>query len=160
MAIDCFVKIDGVESEATAKGHEKEIDALSWSWHVHQPSAVGSGVGGMAKGKAVPGEFVFTHHYDKASPIIAKYAFNGKHFPKIVATCAQAGEGQKDFLVITMKECMILHCAPSGSSGGDVVETVTLGYSEIEFDYKAMDSKGTLGGSVKFSHNVNTEVTS
>lgn len=158
MAIDCFVKIDGVESEATQANHKGEIDCLSWSWGVHQPSAVGSGVGGHAKGKAVPGEFTFSHHYDKSSPIVAKYCANGKHFPKIVATCAQAGESQKDFLTITMKDCMILSASPSASSGGDVIETIALGYSEIEFDYKAMDSKGTLGGSVKFGWNVNTEV--
>jgi len=48
------VKIEGVESESIHKDHKGEIDCISWSWNVHQPSAVGSGVGGQAKGKAIP----------------------------------------------------------------------------------------------------------
>jgi type VI secretion system secreted protein Hcp len=154
MPIDCHIKIEGVESESVHKDHKGEIDVLSWSWSVSQPSAVGSGVGGQAKGKAIPGEFVFTHRYDKASPVIAKHCAQGKHFPTIVCTARQAGEGQKDFLKITLKECMITSAQPSAAGGGEIMEAVALSYVDIEFDYKPMDEKGNLGGSVKFGWNV------
>ncbi|MDA1018064.1 MAG: type VI secretion system tube protein Hcp, partial [Planctomycetota bacterium] len=32
MAMDTFIKIDGIEGEARDKDHGKEIDVLSWSW--------------------------------------------------------------------------------------------------------------------------------
>lgn len=150
MSLDCHIKIDGVESESQHADHKGEIDCFTWSWSVTQPSGTGSGVGGDAKGKAIPGEFQFTHRYDKASPVIAKHCAAGKHFPTITATCRQAGEGQKDFLKVTMKECMIISVAPVASSDGGIQEAVSLAYSDIEFDYKPMDAKGTLGGSVKF----------
>lgn len=159
MPIDCHVKIEGVESESLHKDHKGEIDCVSWSWDVSQPSSVGSGVGGDAKGKAIPGHFVFTHRYDKASPVIAKHCAQGKHFPSIVATCRQAGEGQKDFLKITLKECMITSAAPSAHSDGGVVENVSIAYSDIEFDYKPMDEKGVMGGAVKFGWNIRTTET-
>ncbi|MGB7991069.1 MAG: type VI secretion system tube protein Hcp, partial [Candidatus Methylophosphatis roskildensis] len=32
MAVDFFLKIDGIEGESADSKHKKEIDVLSWSW--------------------------------------------------------------------------------------------------------------------------------
>ena len=32
MAVDYFLKIDGIEGESTDKKHAKEIDVDAWSW--------------------------------------------------------------------------------------------------------------------------------
>jgi type VI secretion system secreted protein Hcp len=32
MAVDMFLKLDGVNGESKDKVHGKEIDVLSWSW--------------------------------------------------------------------------------------------------------------------------------
>ena len=48
-AVDYFLKIDGVEGEATAKGHEKEIEILSWSWGVSQSSAANASARATSK---------------------------------------------------------------------------------------------------------------
>ena len=37
MAIDMFLKIEGVEGESTDKSHKGEIDILSWSWGMDSP---------------------------------------------------------------------------------------------------------------------------
>jgi type VI secretion system secreted protein Hcp len=131
---------------------------VSWAWVVAN-DVVGSG-GGSGMGKATPGDFHFTHLYDKGSPVIAKYCASGKHFADATLTSRKAGEGQKDFLVIKFKEVFIKSVQPSGSSGGDIVESVTLSYKEIEFAYKPQDDKGGLGGEVKFGwNNATTEIT-
>ncbi len=158
MSSDFHIKFDGVEGEATHKDHKGEIELLSWSWGVSQHSGSMSG-GGSGKGKAVPGDFSFTHLYDKASPVLAKHCVSGKHFPTVKLTAREAGEGQKDFLVITMKEVFISNVAPSGSHGGDLVESVSCTYKDIEFAYKAQDNKGGLTGEVKFGWNVATTET-
>lgn len=153
MSTDCHIKFDGVDGEAAHKDHKGEIEVLSWTWGVSQPSG-GSAGGGSGRGKAVPGEFHFTHLYDKASPVLAKQCASGKHFKDAKLTARKAGEGQKDFLVITMKEVFVSSVQPSGSSGGDVVESVSFSYKDIEFAYKPQDDKGGLGGEVKFGWNV------
>lgn len=158
MSSDFHIKFDGVDGEATHKDHKGEIELLSWSWGVSQHSGSMSG-GGSGKGKAVPGDFSFTHLYDKASPVLAKHCVSGKHFPTVKLTARKAGEGQKDFLVITMKEVFISNVAPSGSHGGDLVESVSCTYKDIEFAYKAQDNKGGLTGEVKFGWNVATTET-
>lgn len=154
MSTDSHIKFDGVEGESTHQDHKNEIEVLSWSWGVSQPAGLAGG--GSGKGKAVPGDFHFTHQYDKASPVLAKKCAQGVHFPTAKLTARKAGEGQKDFLVMTMKEVFVTSVNPGGGTGGDILEQVSCSYKEIEFAYKAQDAKGGLGGEVKFGWNTAT----
>jgi type VI secretion system secreted protein Hcp len=154
MAIDTHIKFEGVEGESTHKDHKGEIEVLSWTWGVsNASSAVG---GGSGKGKATPGDMHMTHRFDKASPVLSKHCASGKHFKEVKMTSRKSGEGQKDFLVVTLKEVFVTSVQPSGSSGGDIVESVSMTYKDIEFAYKPQDDKGGLGGEVKFGWNTAT----
>ena len=157
MSTDSHIKFDGVEGESTHKDHKGEIDVLSWSWNVSNNTSLAGG--GSGKGKANPGDFVFTHTYDKASPVLAKQCASGKHFKTVKLTARKAGEGQKDFLVVSMKEVFITAVSPSGGHGGEIIENVAFSYKDIEFAYKAQDDKGGLGGAVKFDWDVATTET-
>ena len=157
MTTDSHIKFDGVEGESTHKDHKGEIEVLSWTWGVTQPA--NSSGGGTGRGKAIPGEFVFTHLYDKASPVLAKKCAQGVHFKDAKLTARKAGEGQKDFFVLTMKEVFITSVSPSGGHGGEIIENVSCSYKDIEFAYKAQDDKGGLGGEVKFGWDVATTET-
>ena len=154
MSSDTHIKFDGVEGEATHQDHKGEIEVLSWSWNVSNASGIAGG--GSGKGKANPGDLVFTHKYDKASPILAKKCASGTHFPTVVLTARKSGEGQKDFFKITMKEVFITSAAPAGSSDGEIIENISMSYGAIDFSYKAQDDKGGLGGEVKFGWDVKT----
>lgn len=158
MPTDTHIKFDGVDGEATHKDHKGEIEVLSWSWNISNASGVAGG--GSGKGKGTPGEFNFVHQFDKASPVLSKKCAQGAHFPSVIVTARKSGEGQKDFLKITMKEAFITSVAPAGSQGGDLIESVSMSYGFIEFGYKPQDDKGGLGGEVKFGWNIKTtEVT-
>jgi type VI secretion system secreted protein Hcp len=158
MTTDTHIKFDGVDGEATHKDHKGWIEVLSWSWGLSNASGLSGG--GSGKGKADPGDFSFMHLYDKASPNLAKKCAQGSHFKEVTITSRKSGEGQKDFLIIKMKEVFISSVQPSGSSGGDIAESVSMTYGSIDFEYKAQDDKGGMGGGVKFGWNVKTtEVT-
>jgi len=157
MTTDSHIKFDGVEGESTHKDHKGEIEVLSWSWGVTQGASLAGG--GSGRGKAAPGDFSFTHLYDKASPVLAKHCAAGKHFKDAKLTARKAGEGQKDFLVVTMKEVFVTAVHPAGGAGGDIHEQVSCSYKDIEFGYKAQDDKGGLGGEVKFGWNIGTTET-
>jgi len=154
MATDTHIKFDGVEGESTHRDHKGEVEILSWSWAVSN-SSHGAG-GGSGKGKANPGDFSFTHIYDKASPVLAKKCAQGVHFKEVVVTARKSGEGQKDFLKVTMKEVFITSVQPSGHTEGDIMESVSMSYGNIDFAYKPQDEKGGLGGEVKFGWNTKT----
>lgn len=155
MAIDTHIKFDGVDGEATHKDHKNEIQVLSWGWNVSNATNVGAG-GGSGKGKAEAGELWFDHTYDKASPILAKKCAQGAHFKEVVLTSRKAGEGQKDFLKVTMKEVYITSVDITGGGGGDINDAVRMSVGSIDFSYKAQDEKGALTGEVKFGWNVKT----
>jgi type VI secretion system secreted protein Hcp len=155
MASDVHIKFEGVDGEATHKDHKGEIEVLSWSWSAVNGSASRSG-GGSGKGKGDPGDFSFTHVYDKASPVLAKKCVQGVHFPTVVVTARKSGEGQKDFLKVTMKEVFITAVGPAGGSSGEIMENVSMSYGDVEFAYKPQDDKGGLGGEVKFGWNAKT----
>lgn len=157
MSSDTHIKFDGVEGEATHKDHKGEIEVLSWSWGVtNAGQSVG---GGSGKGKANPGDLHLTHVYDKASPVLAKHCATGKHFKTVTLTARKAGEGQKDFLKVTLKEVFITSVQPSGGSSGDITESISMAYKDVEFSYKPQDNKGGLGGEVKFGWDIATTET-
>jgi type VI secretion system secreted protein Hcp len=49
MAVDMFLKLDGVKGQSKDKAHTQDIDILSWSWRMsnggsaHQGGGAGSG---------------------------------------------------------------------------------------------------------------------
>ena len=157
MATDSHIKIEGVEGEATHADHTGEIAVLSWQWGVNNASQ-GAGPG-QGLGKSTGNDFSFDHLYDKASPVLAKNCAAGKHFPTVVLTARKSGEGQKDFLKVTMKEAFITSVKPAGMRGGEITESVSMTYKDIEFAYKPQDDKGVTGGEVKFGWNLATTET-
>jgi type VI secretion system secreted protein Hcp len=149
------LKIDTVDGEDKRKGAEGQIEVQTFAWSIDNATDPTTG-GGSGKGKAVPGFFTFTHNYDKASPTLAKCCASGKHLANAKLTVTKAGEGQKEFLTVTMKQVMVAHVSHTCTQGGDVNETVSMSYADIEFDYKPQDDKGALGGSVKFGMDLRT----
>lgn len=152
MEVDTHLKIPDVPGEAKHKDHKDEIEVLKWNWAVNNAASISGG--GSGRGKAVGGNFTFTHRYDKASPVLAKKCVGGNHFDEVVMTARKAGDGQKDFLVVKMKEVFITGVQPASGSNGSIVENVAMSYGEIGFEYKPQDEKGALGGPVSFKWNV------
>jgi type VI secretion system secreted protein Hcp len=158
--IDSFLKLDKVTSESTKKGHEKEIDVLSWTWGASNASSLGGGGSGLSRGKAVPNDFHITHRYDSASPTIAQKCANGSHFDTAVVTCRQAGGDQQEFLKITMSHVIITNVSPAASEGGEIVEAVSMMYNKVKYEYKPMDATGKLGGAIVFEWDVSAQTVS
>lgn len=158
MSSDFHIKLAGVDGESKHKDHKGEIEIYSWNWGVSNSSGAASG-SGSGKGKAVAGDLMFSHNYDKASPTLAKKCVQGSHFDTLELTCRKSGEGQQEYLKIKLKEAFINHISTNGAAGGDVVETVSVSYKDIEFSYKEQQEKGSTSGDVKFGWNVgSTEV--
>lgn len=155
MAIDTHIKFDGIDGESTNKDHKGEIDVLSWSWGLTQAGNPSNG-GGSGRSKAVPGEFRIVHSYDKASPLLARTAASGQHIKSAVLMARKAGEGQKDFLKVTMKEVFITSVQASASDREGIAEEVAMSYAAIDFSYAPSTSKGSLGTPVTFDWNIRT----
>ncbi len=155
MTMDMHIKFDGIDGESAHKDHKGEIEVLSWSWGVSRPAGPIAG-GGSGRSKPVPGELLIVHHYDKASPMLAKKIASGAHIKTAVLTARKAGEGQKDFLLVTMTEVSVNSVQTTASEGGEITEQVALSYARIDFSYAPSKSNGTLETPVTFGWDLKT----
>ena len=105
MAPDIFAKIGDIKGESLDDKHKDEIEVLSWSWGVTNAAPKGGGGGGA--GKASFRDLTFTHHIDKASPLLLKGCATGQHLKEATITHRKAGKGQQEFLIIKMNDVII-----------------------------------------------------
>jgi type VI secretion system secreted protein Hcp len=153
MPIDTHIKFDGIDGEATDRDHKGEIEVLSWSWGLSAQPSGGPGAGG-ASGKATAQDLSFVHHYDKASPLLARAAATGTHLKQVTLAARRSGQGQKDFLKVTMKEVFVTAVQPSGTQAEGIAESVSVRSRQIAFEYQPTDTKGQPGTPVKFSWDI------
>ncbi len=147
MAADYFLKIDGIEGESADAKHKAEIDLLSYSFGATQTGSHSTGGGGGA-GKVSMHDFSFAMHVNKATPKLLLACACGEHIKKAVLTCRKAGKDQQEFLKVTFSDLLVSSYQTSGSS--DIpVESISLNFAKIEFEYKEQKADGTLGGAVK-----------
>ena len=112
----------------------------------------------MAVGKGQAQDLHFTKKYDRASPNISKNCISGKHFKDATISMSIAGGSQEDFLVIKLKEVYITSHQVTAGAGGEVTDSVSMAYADIEYAYKPQKPDGSLGGEVKFGVDQRTTV--
>ena len=155
MAADIFAKIGDIKGESLDSKHKDEVEVLSWSWGVSQSSStLQSGVG-VAEGKANFNDFNFTHHVDKASPILMKACATGEHIKEATITVRKAGKGQQEFLIIKMSDVLITSVNPGGS--GDAAafaESVAMQFAKVDLEYKPRKADGSLDVGLHFKYNI------
>jgi len=149
MAVDYFLKIEGVEGESKDSKHKGEIDVLSWSWGESQSGSAAT-AGGHGSGKVSMQDFHFVMQVNKSSPKLLQACANGKHFTKATLVCRKAGETQQEYLKITFTDVLISSYQTGGSSG-DVIPTdqISLNFAKIEYEYSEQKPDGSLAGAVK-----------
>jgi len=147
MAIDMFLKIDGIEGESADDKHANEIELISFNWGMSQASSMHAGTGG-GQGKVSVDDLSFVHFLDKASPILIQTCMSGKHIPKDVLTARKAGEKPLDYLKITMTDVLVSSVSPSGSNGAGqaVMEAVGLSFSKVKVEYQPQGADGSAKG--------------
>jgi type VI secretion system secreted protein Hcp len=158
MAIDTHIKFDGVDGESTHKTTKVRSRSCPGPGSVSNVNAGAPSAAVRVKARATPAMTSTSCTPTTRRPRSWPSAAPRVHFPTVVLTARKSGEGQKDFLKVTMKEVFITSVQPSGSSQGDIVESVSMSYGSVDFSYKAQDDKGALGGEVKYGWNVKTTV--
>jgi len=148
MATDYFLKIDGIPGESTDSKHKDDIDVMSWSWGETQSGSHAYGGGGGA-GKVSMQDFNFTMNVNKATPKLLLACASGEHIAKATLICRKAGKEQQEYLKINFSDLLVSSYQTGGSQGDVVpVDSISLNFSKIEFEYYPQDAKGGLGPKV------------
>lgn len=155
MALDIFLKLDGVEGEAQDETHKGEIDVLAWGWSLSQSGTThqGSGSGG---GKATFQDLSVTKWTDKATITLVDHTATGKHIDNGKLTVRKAGgEDPLEYLTIELKNIIITNVSLGGAGGEDrLTENVTLNFGEFKIIYREQTKKGGKGKSPDFGWNI------
>jgi type VI secretion system secreted protein Hcp len=93
MAVDMFLKLDGVKGESKDKTHFQDIDILSWSWGMSNSGSAHQG-SGAGSGKVNVQDVSITKYIDSSSPKIMLSCCDGAHFATAMITVRKAGGGQ------------------------------------------------------------------
>lgn len=155
MAVDMFLKLGDIKGESQDDKHKDEIEVLSWSWGVSQAGSMHTG-GGGGVGRADFHDLTFTHHMDKASPVLFQSCSGGEHIKEAVLTLRKAGKTPQEFLLVKMTDVVVTSVHPAHEGGRDsgVTETATLQFSKVALEYKPQKADGSLDAGVHFKHDI------
>lgn len=148
-AVDVFLKIDGIDGEATTRDHKGEITVYAYSWGMDRAYAQAAG-GASAAGRPCVSELTISKPLDKASPKLMGAVIAGNNIGKARMTMRFAGEAQQDFYLVEMTNVQVSSLQQSGSSELPM-EQVSLRFQSVNVSYKPQDDKGGLGPTVPVS---------
>jgi type VI secretion system secreted protein Hcp len=150
MAVDMFLKLDGIQGESVDAKHHNEIEVVSYSWGV-----VNSGdAAPRRRGKPHAAALNVNAHTSKASPSLFLHCCTGQHIATGILTARKAGEQPFEFLHIKMTDILIANYQ-TGSNGGDVlpVETISLEFAKVQVVYTPQSAAGGALGDISAAFN-------
>jgi type VI secretion system secreted protein Hcp len=149
MAVDYFLKLDGIPGESTDAKHKDEIDVLAFSWGVSQTGSPRPGGGGGGGGKAVFEDLLVVARTSKASPKLWLACASGQHIKSAVLTCRKPGKAPFEFLKITLTDVLVSSYEIDGSDEEPPLDQFALSFAKVETAYTAQDATGKAQPPVK-----------
>ena len=142
MAVDYFLKLDGIPGESTDAKHKGEIEVLAFSWGVSQVGSSGRGVG-VSAGKAIFEDLLVVARTSKASPKLWQACATGQHLKTAVLVCRKgSGQNKVEFLKITLEEVTITSYEIDGSDEELPLDQIALAFAKVETEFVSVDPKG------------------
>lgn len=87
----------------------------------------------------------------KASPKLMQAAANGKHIREATLFGVKSGESRHEFLKIKLQPILISSYQTGGSSGEIPVDSFSLNFDKIEFEFTPQNADGSAGDTVRGS---------
>ncbi len=143
------MKIDGIDGESLQKGHEKEIELMSFSWGESNAGSFAGNMGG-GSGKVSMQDFHYTVPINRSSPKLFLACATGEHIKSATLTCRKAGKTQQEFLKWKFTDLLISSYNTGGSGGADVlpIDQVSFNFTKIEISYAPQKQDGSLDAAI------------
>jgi type VI secretion system secreted protein Hcp len=147
---DLILHIEGVEGECKLDGYAKMITCLSYSHGVSNALQTDVANVGRSIGRCSHGDFTVSKYLDKASPLLAYKSCIGANLGTVTFTGLRShgDAGHAPFIIYTFDNTMISNVSVSAGSGSTPVESVSLNYTKIKWEYKVQGENMAEPGSV------------
>ena len=142
MAVDCFLKLDGVRGGSTDAKHKDEIDLLSFSFAASQSGGTSSG-GGGGSGKVQISSLSCTAVTGRAGPQLFQLCAEGKHIKQALLTVRKPGKTPFEFVKIKLEEVFVSAYAVGGGEAEGLHDAFSLGFKRITYDFVPQKPDGS-----------------
>lgn len=148
-----FIKIDGIEGEATDKAHDKWILADSASLPVFRSIPSGAVDQQRTKGETSLGDISFVRQLDKSSPKLFEATTLGKFNKQVsVEFTTTTGGKTETYLKWLLENVIFTGYSVHGNASGEPMpsEQVSCNFTKITYTYTEFDNKtGSKKGNVE-----------
>ena len=158
MALEFYLKLDGIDGESTDSKHKDWIEVLSYSHAVEQEGASRSGGGQGTVGRANFSDFSVVKYIDKASPKIVLTCASGAHVKSAKMELCQSTKDKHPYMKYTLSDVVISSVKPSGQQTNNQLpmEEVSMRFAKIEWEFTPMDAGGKAQAAQKSNWDLKT----
>jgi type VI secretion system secreted protein Hcp len=154
MALEVFLKVDGVDGESEDRVHAGEIQLISFSFGADQPGYASVG-GGLGAGKVDVHNLVVVKYVDKSSPKLFVACCTGQHTPTATLTVRKANAGDQDCIALVLTDVIVSSHQVMGAVENVMpTEQVSFNFVKIEFQYQQIKADGTASGTIKSGYDL------
>ena len=160
MASNMFIlfKSPDIKGESSDDSNKESIQVLSWSHSFTQPtSPTRSSAGSGTVEQANHADFSFTKYIDAATDDLLKMCWSGKQIGTATFAAYRSDGSEKaiKYLEVEMTGVIVSSFSIGGGTGDIPVETVTLSYNSVTYNYiQQKSADGTAGGNQKIKHDL------
>lgn len=150
MAVDFFLKLDGIKGESRDKTHAGQIDVLSWSWGTSNSSSASSG--GAGAGKVDMQDFHFVTYTNAATMDLLGRSASGKHITDAYLYARKAGTTPIEYLEWKLEDVVVSTYQVGGSGAEETtLDQFSLSFGKVTGTYKEQRADGSIGTSHTFT---------
>jgi type VI secretion system secreted protein Hcp len=153
MAVEIFMKLDGIKGEAGDPhgAHSDSIQVVSWTWGMTQTGSARD-LSGMGTARANVHDLSFTKYVDFSTPELMSYCCHGKPIKKALLTCRKPGPkdgpAPLEYMKIEFDDCMITSVSTGGGGAEErLTEHVTVNFQSYHVTYTKQGNDNQPGAS-------------
>jgi len=143
-----FLEIDGIKGESTS---DKYAGAINVDYFSFGDEATGGGLlgaGGAGAGRVHFDDVTIKKDIDAASPQLFEDSVLGQHLSKVeLIAVRDEDQSQQEYLKITLSNAIVssYHVESQEPAGPGEVETITLEFQKIDYEYEPQNADGSSG---------------
>lgn len=153
-----YLKIDGIDGDVTAAGHEAWVECDSMDWHINRNLSTKPGQGKDRESTTpVISEITLTTKMDKTSPLFFAESCVGQGKTAQIHLVQTTPEGIETYMEYTLTNTLISSYNVM-SQGDRPTESISLNFTKVEMKYTSWDEAHQPEGSVPSGYDLATGV--
>ncbi len=141
MAVDMFLKIDGIDGESVDVKYAKWVDVLSFSWGITDASKAPAQPGRLSPArKTAVSDFSIVKILDSSSPKLFEKCCEGGHIGELNFSLVRKGDQALEYFKLKLTDVLISSVMPAGTGGAVPMEQVSFSFASSMIS--AVDDRG------------------